>query len=275
MNIKELITKGESQTTEFKTSLSDIDRIVEEISAFANTNTGKILIGVANNGEIIGVEIGKDTIERLANKITTSIDPKIYPRIEIVSGGNKNIIVIEVKEGMHKPYLAFGKGFKRIGKSTVHLSRDEFEKIILEKHKEKILFDNIIRDATVEDIDEEKVRWYLDRRERIRKIPAELDLKTLLININSAKEVDGKIKLTNAGILFFTKNPHRFIPAARILAVRFEGVKISRTTIDSLDTSGTLWEMLEQIEDFVRKHIRLFGFRTPFSFRRIDKWNIQ
>lgn len=41
--------------------------------------------------------------------------------------------------------------------------------------------------------------------------------------------------------------------------------------MDRLDCSGALWEMVEQAEDFVRKNIRLLGFRTEYSFQRIDK----
>jgi ATP-dependent DNA helicase RecG len=92
----------------------------------------------------------------------------------------------------------------------------------------------------------------------------------ILMNIGCAKRIDNEVKPTNAGIIFFCKYSQRFIPT-RILCVRFKGVEISRTTLDSLDCSGTLIEMLEQAEEFIRRNMRLFGFKTPYSFRRIDK----
>jgi predicted HTH transcriptional regulator len=71
--------------------------------------------------------------------------------------------------------------------------------------------------VNLEDIDEEKVKFYLEKKQEIRgvKKPEKMDLKTLLLNIKAAKEVNGKIKLTNAGILFFAKNPQRFISRRR------------------------------------------------------------
>ncbi len=98
-----------------------------------------------------------------------------------------------------------------------------------------------------------------------------MDLKTLLLNIKAAKEVNGKIKLTNAGILFFAKNPQRFILQSQLRLARFAGNELTRDFLDRLDCSGAIWEQIEQAEDFIRKNIRLFGFRTGFSFGRIDK----
>ena len=70
MNLRELIAKGESETLEFKKSLSEWKEIVETVSAFSNTKGGTIVVGISNNGKIHGVSIGKNTIEDLTNKIT-------------------------------------------------------------------------------------------------------------------------------------------------------------------------------------------------------------
>jgi len=38
----------------------------------------------------------------------------------------------------------FGRPYKRIGKSTLRMSKDEYERLILEKHKDKLYFDSQI-----------------------------------------------------------------------------------------------------------------------------------
>ena len=83
----------------------------------------------------------------------------------------------------------------------------------------------------------------------------------MLMNLGCAKRIDREVKSTNAGILFFCRFPQRFFPL-RILCARFRGEELSRTTIDSLDCSGTLVEMLEQTEEFIRRNMRLLGFRS-------------
>jgi len=136
MDLKKLISKAESEIIEFKKSPGEYKEIIETISAFSNTKGGRIIIGVSNSGKLLGIDIGKDTIERLTNKISQNTDPKVHPRITTKKKNNKHIIIIEVKESSDHLVLAFGRPFKRVGKSTVRMSKDEYESLILEKHKE-------------------------------------------------------------------------------------------------------------------------------------------
>ena len=62
--IVELLEEGESEKVEFKPSLSQMDKIMESISALSNTNGGTVVIGVRDKGEVLGVDIGKRTIEK-------------------------------------------------------------------------------------------------------------------------------------------------------------------------------------------------------------------
>jgi len=61
-----------------------VQSIIEEVCGFANTSGGTIVIGVTNSGEVFDVKVGKDTLEKLTNKITNNTDPIIYPRMEAI-----------------------------------------------------------------------------------------------------------------------------------------------------------------------------------------------
>ena len=65
--------------------------------------------------------------------------------------------------------------------------------------------------------------------------------------------MNSEIKPTNAGILFFGKNPQRFVLQSQLRTARFAGKTLTRDFLDRLDCSGALWEMVEGSEDFVRK----------------------
>ena len=153
-NKQNLQITSESTTIEWKPSLSQINEIINTISAFSNTEGGRIFIGVSNTGKIAGVQIGQDTIENLTNSISQHTDPKIPPRITTKKIKDKEIIIIDVKESSDHLVLAFGRPYKRVGRSTIKMSKDEYERLILEKHKEKLQFDKeICGEAKLKDID--------------------------------------------------------------------------------------------------------------------------
>ena len=75
------------------------------------------------------------------------------------------------------------------------ISSSELRKLAKESG-EKIYWDErVCEDASLEDIEEDKVRWYLERREEIRKVkkPEKMDRDTLLLNIGAAKKVNSEI----------------------------------------------------------------------------------
>jgi ATP-dependent DNA helicase RecG len=55
---------------------------------------------------------------------------------------------------------------------------------------------------------------------------------------------------------------------------RMKGKEVNGVILDRLDCDGTLWEMIEQAEKFLKEHINFMGFRTSKSFQRVDKFDI-
>ena len=127
MKIKKIIGMSESTTIEWKQSLSEIDEIIETAAAFANTEGGQIFIGISPEGTIAGVQIGKGTIEKLVNQIAQHTDPKLHPKVIVKKIDSKDLIIVEVKESHDHLVLAFGRPYKRVGRSTVKMSKDEDE----------------------------------------------------------------------------------------------------------------------------------------------------
>lgn len=160
IKLKDLLKEGESETVEFKPSLSQMDKIIESISAFSNTKGGTVIIGVSDKGEVLGVDIGKNTIESLANQIKQNTDPMAYPSIRVEEIDKKQIVVIEVVQGEQKPVLAFGRGFMRVGKSNQKLGFEKIRTLALETSK--VHWDErVCEDVSLADLDGEKVRWFL------------------------------------------------------------------------------------------------------------------
>ena len=80
MAITELLEDDEKENVEFKTSL-EYDAIMKAISAFSNKRGGTIIVGISDQHDIVGVDIGRNTLENLANNIRRETDPQVFPYI--------------------------------------------------------------------------------------------------------------------------------------------------------------------------------------------------
>jgi ATP-dependent DNA helicase RecG len=272
VDLPALIAQGESETLEFKRSVAELEQVVETVVALANTRGGLVLIGIGPDGRVVGVDVGQVTGERVANRITGNTDPAIYPSVQVVEVGGRKVFAIVVAESDNKPHLAAGRAFKRVGATTVQMRRDEYERLLLLRRQSP--FDRReASGATLEDVDESKVRWYLERAARERNIPVDPALPVIenLKRLELVSERNGQMALTIAALLFFGKNPRHFAPHSMVRLARFQGTTPSNF-IDRLDLTGTLPEMIDEAERFVLRNTRVAAKVTGFERREITEY---
>lgn len=106
MEVEEIIQKGESETVEFKENFDK--ETIETAVAFANTNGGIILIGIADNGEIKGIQVGRESLKDWDNQISQSTEPMVIPEIEDTQIGRKSVVGVQIKEYPIKPVSVKG-----------------------------------------------------------------------------------------------------------------------------------------------------------------------
>ncbi|RKU13761.1 hypothetical protein C6501_09200 [Candidatus Poribacteria bacterium] len=266
--LKQLIVQGENSTTEFKERCDQ--EAIETAAAFANTGGGAILIGVSDNREITGITIGKETLTDVANRISQAIDPRVVMDVESVDVGGKSVLLVRITESSIKPVSVKGICYKRVGNSNRVMSPQEIAQMHLKSVGQT--WDQLsVVSAGSNDIDEQKIQWYLTHREASRNVaqPQNMTVTDLLRNINCISEEETP---THAGILFFGKHPQKFFQNAQLRVVRFRGISVTHPVIDRLDCSGTLWEIINVAEEFIRKNIRLLSLRGSKSFQRDDKF---
>ncbi|MFC1718477.1 RNA-binding domain-containing protein [Candidatus Poribacteria bacterium] len=250
-----LIERGEGQSIEFKPSLSQGRRLIQIIASFANSSGGHLLVGIRADGSISGVELGKKTLERLSNTILDNVDPEIYPRVEVVKAAGRDIIVVTVDESDEKPHLAYGKAFKRVGAVTKEVSRAEYERL-LRARSEEPFEQTIVRNTTLDDLDETKINAFLQRKaERSGTELPKAPLERILSNLGAVVKKDDKLSVTYAGLLFFGKDPQKSIKRSQLKLARFEGTAMVKF-LDETRTKGRLPEMLDEAERFIRRNTR-------------------
>lgn len=113
----DIIQLGEDSKVQFKEIFNSPDSMAAEISAFANTSGGKILVGVNDKGEITGLT--KEDIIKLNQMISNVSSQKIEPTISVVTENlrikDKIIMIINVPMGPSKFYMANGTDIWKYG----------------------------------------------------------------------------------------------------------------------------------------------------------------
>lgn len=130
---------GESQNLEYKPDIqNDTKRndFIESVIAFLNTNKGIILIGVDDDGGIVG---SRKTVEAILKMIHDCCEPPPKGvKVNEAHIGEDTLIVVEVPEGDNKPYQSkIDKNFYvRHNASDMRMERSELYNIV-EKHFRK------------------------------------------------------------------------------------------------------------------------------------------
>lgn len=105
----------ESETVEFKSVV--VDDIKKEVIAFANTDGGKIYIGVSDDGTIVGVENADRVILQIVNMLRDSVKPDItmFVHYDVEETNGVQIVVVDVCRGTNRPYYLAAKGLRPEG----------------------------------------------------------------------------------------------------------------------------------------------------------------
>src|SRR3990167_4349310 len=116
----------ESSIVEFKLEIPKNEQIIKTIIGFCNQNGGKLFLGIQDDGTILGLDEKKveEIMEYLEKSIFEASYPPIMSRVYTQKILDKIIVVVEVAEGMNKPYYLKKDGkdkgvYIRLGRSTL------------------------------------------------------------------------------------------------------------------------------------------------------------
>lgn len=196
--LRELIAGGESSTVEFKRKFTSDEKIAKEIIAFANTSGGYLIIGVDDDGRVVGVDSEKHEME-LVQIAAHSIIPHLALHIEVVEIDWKDVIVVHVPNSPFKPHHLSGedpaerphdrKAFIRQGANSVMAGR-EMVRYLSAQQPNAPPMTLSIGDR------ERRLFTYLERHGR-----ATVQDFAKLVNISKRRASQILVKLVRAGIL--------------------------------------------------------------------------
>jgi ATP-dependent DNA helicase RecG len=110
----------EDKTHEFKSEYTD--GIKKAVVAFANTDGGEILIGIGDDGTVLGVPSPDAALLQVANAIRDAIRPDVtmFTVCEVRQIEGKPVVAVVVQRGTARPYYLSGKGIRPEGVFVRH-----------------------------------------------------------------------------------------------------------------------------------------------------------
>ena len=252
--LKQLIQTGEGYHLEFKESLEK--SLIEEVCAFANSSGGKVMLGVSDDGEIKGIKTDNNILSRIQDMVNR-LEPKLNVKISI----SDSIIIVDVPQGEEKPYGCSRGFFIRIGPNSQKLTRNEIVSFF--QKEGRIRFDELENTKANfnRDFDKEAFINFI----KLSNITPAIDHKFLLKNLDCLLE-NGK--LTNAGVLFFTKSTEFLLLQAKVVCVLYKGTE-KLNILDKKDFYGNMVQNIEEGIMFVKRHtkLKIYGVRKFLRYR--------
>ncbi|MYB35179.1 MAG: ATP-binding protein [Gammaproteobacteria bacterium] len=124
-DIIDMVSKGESETLEFKASTGMRNEAAKTVCAMLNQRGGHVLFGVSPDCQVVGQQVSDRTIEQLSAQIMR-IEPPAFPEINrIPLSGSLEIISVWVPPGTAQPYQYLGASYLRVGNTTRKMTSEQ------------------------------------------------------------------------------------------------------------------------------------------------------
>jgi predicted HTH transcriptional regulator len=188
-DLTQLVSLGEGSALEFKRKVHRPERIAKEVIAFANSRGGRILLGIDDDGTVVGVKDAEEEEYALRQALLDHCEPPIDWSIERVPVTPKReVIVVSVPESGAKPHYLVGDGrggdataYVRVEDMSVEASKETVRLMKTEKRTDNVLFQFGEKEQLLMRYLETYGRITVDQFANLANVPAKLASHTLVL----------------------------------------------------------------------------------------------
>ncbi len=244
---------------------------MKTICAFLNGYGGSVLIGVRENGEIVGQQVSEGTIHDIVdhfNKIEPP-PPVEYRRIPLPEEDKEIITIIATPSQETRPFSYKGRAYERKGSQTKIMSQESYQKLLLERiHSVRRWENEIAETIMVNDLDKEMILRIVRMGKEKRRIPESVgnDPVDFLTRFKLVKDD----KTVNAAMVLFGIDFLSDYPQCLLKMARFKGTN-KNEFIDNKQERGNIFTLLEKADAFLTQYIPISGKIIPGKLQREDK----
>ena len=205
-----LARKGEGTQIEYKTCTEEIsESLYESVCSFLNHTGGQILVGVQDDGTIVGVN--SDRVEKLKANILNCINnpelflpcPYFTPRILMVEG--KTVMQLDIPCGQYV-YRFKGRYWDRNDDVDIDVTdQPELLLSIFERKNPHLFEERIVEGLTMEQLDKKTFQYCRNILATIQPSHAWLQMtdEGILLSTHLAKIDGDKLQLKYAALILF------------------------------------------------------------------------
>lgn len=257
-DLRTLIASGENLHVEFKQWPVQADDLAAAIVAFANTDGGHLILGVDDQGRVIGIAEGdRDRIARTVDNVAFhNLHPPATVVLETTTDPQGRVVLIaRIPKGSQRPYRTNrGVYYIRTASGRRQASREELLRLF--QASESLYYDETPMLSTSQnDIEAQAQADVLDLARQRGVDVAAIDPQRLLVNWKLLTQNDGHFSLTVAGVLFLARRPQQWLPTAYVTALRIPGTDISIAPSDQKRIEGRLLAIIEDTKRFLEIHL--------------------
>lgn len=237
-----------------------------------NRHGGQVVFGVEDGGNVVGQQIGQDTLGDLQREFGT-IEPPVFPSLSTIEvRRGRSVVVASVPSGHSKPYSHRGTPYHRVGNTTVRMAGEEYQRILLERLHSQTRWEN--QPATgwsFADLDHDHLAQTVDEAVRRGRMsdPGSRSPADLLRGFNLLLSNGG---LTRAAVVLFGRSPRLEAEYGQCLlrVARFRGT--TRTEfLDNRQFHGHAFELLRLASRFFMETVPIAGRVLPGVIERVDE----
>ena len=264
-----IIQNGESHTIEFKKSTAQLKPAFESVCAFLNSNGGIVLIGISDNGKIVGQDISDSTRQEIAREIN-KIEPPAQLNISYVSlKSDKYIILIEANAGKHAPYIYDGRAFERSQTTTIRMAQHRYDQLVSRRFQHNFSWEKLeAENYSISDLDRDLILGIVRKAVDVGRMPEDA-LRQDIPELISAMQLSKGNTLFNAAVALFGKKIGPDYPQCQLKMARFQGLDRNEF-IDSDIQYGNVFTLLDSAMAFIRRHLPLASKIEPGQLERVE-----
>jgi ATP-dependent DNA helicase RecG len=230
----------------------DVDDLARGIAALANGGGGLIFVGVENDGTPTGVG-SQAQADALMRKASQACRDRVRPAIacELTKAAVRDVVLLVIDvPGFtpDRPFLVHGRLHLRHGSQTQEGTGADMRRIA---ESVNYHFDEqAVRGAGLDALDAQAVEEFLAGAYERRAEPGEIPRYLRALGC-----LDENDTPTVTGVLFFGREPQRWLPDARISAVRLPGTELGSEFLDRQEIGGRLTEQFSAAAAFLSRHL--------------------